>query len=334
MKKDSYSVKDIADMAGVSAATISRVINQNGRFSKETEERVRAIIKQTNYQPNQLARGLRTNRTHTIGVLVPDITNEFFARIILEMQKRFFQDDYITLIFNTNEDKAIESLQINALQSQQVSGLVYVSCNPQVRTKFQVPIVYIDRKPTLGQQELSDVILIESDNEQGGMLAAEELAKKGCKHLACISFKEEISTHSARVSGYRAVLKKYGLPDFNSMRIQVNSVNFEESKAKATDLFARYPDIDGIFCTTDTLAVGAIKAAHDVGLLVPEQLKVVGFDDTSIGAHAVPALTTIHQRVDDIGRLTAEFMIDMLNHNEIKKKHCKLPVELIVRGST
>ena len=201
MRKTTYSVKDIADMAGVSVATVSRVINQNGRFSKETEDRVNEVIRKTNYQPNQLARGLRTNRAKTIGVLVPDITNEFFARIILEIQNRFFAEDYITLIFNTNEDEKVEQRQLNAFQSQLVSGLVYVSGNTNNKLTIDVPIVYIDRKPAFEKADNANYVLIESDNFQGGVLATEELINKGCKNIACVYFNEALSTHGGRVGG-------------------------------------------------------------------------------------------------------------------------------------
>lgn len=334
MKKSVYSVKDIADMAGVSVATVSRVINQNGRFSKETEDRVNEVIRKTNYQPNQLARGLRTSQSKTIGVLVPDITNEFFARIILEIQNRFFAEDYITLIFNTNEDEKVEQQQLNAFQSQQVSGLVYVSGNSNVKPLIKVPTIFIDRKPAFENKEDANYVLIESDNHQGGVLATEELIRKGCRNLACVYFNENLSTHGGRVGGYHEALKTHNLLDSSENLILVDNVSLSESRVKVTELLRRKPEIDGIFCTTDTLAIGAMKAAGDVGLKVPEQIKVVGFDDTSISLHSAPSLTTVRQAVEDFGRITTQCMIEMLTGEQPKKKHYQIPVELIVRHST
>jgi len=334
LKKSTYSVKDIADMAGVSVATVSRVINQNGRFSEETEARVREVIRKTNFQPNQLARGLRTNETKTIGILVPDITNEFFVQIIAEMQKCFFEEGYITIIFNTNEDEKVEKLQMNAFRSQQVSGMIYVSGNTKARVNVQVPTVYIDREPVLKKGEVADYVLIESDNFQGGVLATEELIGKGCKNIACVCFNEALSTHGGRVGAYRTTLKKHEMREEPDNLIKVHSVNFEESRSKVTELLSKRPEIDGIFCTTDILAIGAIKAADDLGLKIPEQLKIVGFDDTSVSEYAVPPLTTVRQSVEEIGKLAVELMIELIHNQPISKRHFQVPIELVVRSST
>ena len=332
MKKAPYSTKDIAEMAGVSVATVSRVINQNGRFSKETEARVKKIIEETNFLPNQLARGLRTNKAKTIGVLVPDITNEFFAKIILEMQNRFFADGYITLIFNTNEDPRMEQQQLNAFQSQKVSGLVYVSGSIDASPSIHVPVVFIDRQPNV--ENKGNYVFIESDNFQGGVLAAEELVRKGCKNIACVHFNKALSTHRDRVDGYLSTLKNHGLANNEDNLVEVHKVNFSESRKKVSDLLARKPEIDGIFCTTDVLAIGAIKAVNDMGQRVPENVKVVGFDGTSISQHSVPSLTTIEQQVDEIGKLAAGYMIEMQNNRLTSKTQCRIPVKLVKRSST
>ena len=332
MRKNNYSVKEIAEMSGVSVATVSRVINKNGRFSKETEDRVNEVIRKTNYQPNQLARGLRTSKTKTIGILVPDITNEFFARITLELQNRFFAEGYISLVFNTNEDKKLEQLQLNAFQSQQVSGLVYVSGSIEAMPAFHVPIVFIDRQPVFSMENDVEYILIESDNYQGGLLATEELIKKGSRNIACVCFNEALSSHKDRIAGYRAALAAHSLPEGDIT--VVHSVNYAESRQKVSELFSRKPGIDGLFCTTDTLAIGAVKAVKEFGLNVPEQVKVVGYDDTSLSLYSTPPLTTVRQQVIEISRLATTVMIDMLEQRPVTKTHYRIPVELVIRGTT
>jgi len=331
MKNLVYSTKDIAEMAGVSVATVSRVINQSGRFSKETEDRVLKIIKATNFRPNHLARSLRTSKAKCIGILVPDITNEFFAKIILEMQNCFFAEGYFTLIFNTNEDNKMEKMQLSVLESQRVDGLVCVSVSIDTLPSIQVPIVFIDRKP---HSDISDgCVLIESDNFQGGVLATEELIRKGCKNIACVYYNEALSTHGGRADGFRTTMEKHGL-SFTGNLIMVNNVNFAESQKNITALFAQKPWIDGIFCTTDTLAIGAIKAANALGLNVPNQVKIVGFDGTSIGLHSTPSLTTVRQNVEKMGELTVQLMLEMLGSNDVRQENHQIAVELIARGST
>jgi LacI family transcriptional regulator len=331
--KSVYSVKEIADMAGVSVATVSRVINQNGRFSKETEERVRAIIKETNFQPNQLARGLRTNRVNTIGILVPDISNEFFSKIVLEIQKRLFERDYITLIFNTNEDAEVEQRQLSILQSQKIGGLIYISGNSHSKQNMGLPTIYIDRKPVFENDE-HRYLMIESDNIQGGFLATEELIRKGCRNIACISFRERLSTHGGRIKGYQKALRQHNLPSVNQNILFVETVTSDAGHDATQKLLSENPSIDGVFYTADVLAMGALQAINEMNLSIPSCLKIVGFDDISQSTLSIPPLTTIRQNIETFGKLATDFIIDMIAGITIEERLHVIPVDLIVRKST
>jgi LacI family transcriptional regulator len=293
--------------------------------------RVREAIRKTGYRPNQLARNLRTSQTKTVGILVPDITNEFFARIVVELQSRFFADGYLTLIYNTNEDAAMERLQLEAFQGQQVSGLIYVAGSPRVKPTLKIPVLYVDRRPAYDVEDVGNYTLVESDNRQGGRLAAEELIRKGCRNIACVHYNDIFSTHGGRIAGYCEVLEKHGLRE---NLLPVASVSFEESRRGVLSLFARHPETDGLFCTTDALAVGAIKAAGDLGLAVPGRVKIAGFDDTAVSTQSIPALTTVRQDVEGFSRFAAELMIARLAGKPVNKLRHQFPVELIVRGST
>lgn len=158
------SIKDIARMAGVSTATVSRVINQNGRFSKETEARVRRIIRETEYVPNMSAKGLRTSRTRVVGIIVPDITNPHFASLVLKLEINLFQRGYSCLICNTNESEKLERKHIQSLSAQNVSAIVLISGTRNYSELDTLPVIYVDR-PSRSQK--SSGVIIESDNEQG-----------------------------------------------------------------------------------------------------------------------------------------------------------------------
>lgn len=166
------SIKDIARLAGVSTATVSRVINQNGRFSKETEARVRRIIRENEYVPNMSAKGLRTSRTYVVGIIVPDITNPHFSSLVLKLEINLFQRGYSCLICNTNESEKLERKHIQSLSAQNVSAIVLISGTRNYSELDTLPVIYVDR-PSRSQK--SSGVIIESDNEQGGYLATKEL---------------------------------------------------------------------------------------------------------------------------------------------------------------
>ena len=332
--KDSLSVRDIAEMAGVSVATVSRVINQNGRFSKETEERVREIIRKYDYQPNQLARGLRVSKAKVIGILVPDITNEFFANITLELQRRLLARDYLTLICNTNENRELEAKQFNMLRAQRVAGIIYVSdgtgATAVPAAKADIPVVYIDRRPHAFQTD-AETVFIESDNTMGGYLAAKALIDLGCRSIACVSYRDDISTYANRVKGYRDALREVGLRE---NICYANQPSADEGARALRHLWDRNPDLDAAFCTADMLAVGAVAFCTSCGLAIPKDFRIIGFDDTSVCQAVWPHLTTVRQSVEQFGAHAVEAILDLIEGRELSKTHYQIPVELIRRETT
>ena len=333
MSNKTYSVKDIAEMAGVSVATVSRVINQNGRFSKETEDRVNKVIAMCNYKPNQLARGLRTSKARMIGILVPDISNEFFSKITLALQTHLYALNYATIIMNTNEDAEIEANQLNMLNSQKVSGLIYISGNVGGSETPEVPAVYIDRQPSFGQEH-NNYIFIESDNYQGGILATQALIDKGCNRIACVSYAKNVSSHRQRVEGYAAALKQNGFAVKNEHIVIAGEISADSGRRVTKELLQAHKEIDGIFFTADVLAVGALKAINELGLSIPGQLKIVGFDDIALSRLTIPSLTTIHQDIERFGLLAANALVSMIDGQPLEQKQHTIPVRLVTRKST
>lgn len=334
MGKDDVSIREISKLTGVSIATVSRVINQNGRFSRETEEKVRKALEETGYTPNLAARSLRTKRIPTVGVIVPDITNEFFARITLELQNRLFDFNYSTIICNTNEINDIEQRHLLMLRSQQVSGIVYISgAFSGDREILDLPTVYIDRKPPF-TSEHKDYLLIESDNFDGGYIAGREMRDEGCQRLCMIKYKNEISSHNDREAGFLKAVHERGIDLLPGSILTVNDVSVESGYRATMELINGIKP-DGIFCSTDLLAVGAINALLESGLKVPEAVKVVGFDDTSIAANSRIPITSLQQPIQEIGRLAAQNIVNMMESpQEQDGRQIKLPVKLIKRSST
>ena len=190
-------------MSGVSIATVSRIINGNGRYSKETEEKVKAIIKEHHYVPSMVAKGLRTHKMDNIGLIVPDITNEFFVKLVHEVESALFASSYSSFVCNTNENVEIEQRYLQMLKMQNVSGIIYISggYNSAYKELADIPTVFIDRVPNR-TKNTEKFVMIESDNRQGGYIATRELLEKGCRKVVMLTGRRRVSGQVGRVEGY------------------------------------------------------------------------------------------------------------------------------------
>ncbi|MBQ6078599.1 MAG: LacI family DNA-binding transcriptional regulator [Clostridia bacterium] len=326
----SVSIKEISEQAGVSIATVSRVINKNGRYSKETEERVLRVIAENNYQPNLVAKGLRVKHMKNVGILVPDIKNEFFTKLIYEIERNLFAAGYETFVCNTDEDEAIERHHVQMMQMQRVCGLVFISGTAHELTA-QVPTVLIDRistDPAFGG------CMITSDNVEGGYLATRELLEQGARRILFMTSSKQVSCYEERYAGYCKALKEFGLPDTERRIATLDVLNYEGAKAKMKELLAAGSDVDGVFAGSDWLALGCYKALCEYGRRIPEDVRIAGYDDISITAFNAIPITTVHQQVDEMGRLVAERLIAAMKGEKPDGNPIRVPVYLVPRKST
>lgn len=334
MENKKISVKDIARMAGTSVATVSRVINQNGRFSKETEQRVREIIEKYDYKPNQLARGLRISHARAVGLMVPDITNEFFARITREVQKNLLMHNYVTLICNSNEDVKEAKDQIEMFMSYKVSGIIYIGGENIIESQ-NIPTLYIDRDPRDIQIKLSEEhAMIECDNIQGGYLAGRELLQKGVRNPRVVGYNVNLSTIRKRIDGFRKAFEDAEIALSENLFIDVKEVSMQEGARVTKEILEDADGADGIFFTSDVLAIGGIEYLKKAGVKIPQEMKIVGFDDISAGQIIDPNLTTIHQPIEKFGELAADVILSMIEKKEMETNKYRIPVELVVRQTT
>lgn len=329
MTKDKLSIKQISEKAGVSIATVSRVINQNGRFSKETEKKVLDIIEEYQYKPNLVARGLRTRNSLSIGLIVPDITNEFFAKIFRELETRLFKKGYTVIVCNSGEDPFIEDIYYEHLLSKGVSGMVYLSGKNDKRiSNSHIPTVFIDR--ILNYE--TDAIIIESDNVQGGYLATQELIDHNCKNILLVRDKRPISPPENRQKGYEKALKEAGRQVDCDYNIKIE-VGYEPAKAAIQKVIESKIPFDGVFATTDWMALGVIDGIRESGLSIPEDIKVVGYDNISISRFSNLPFSTIHQDIPKITELAVSSILKLIKGQNVAKRHILVPVELIKRNS-
>lgn len=329
----SISIKEIAELAGVSVATVSRVLNKNGYVSSTTEERVQAVIDENGYVPNMVARGLRTKSSPIIGVIIPDISNEFFSNYVFKIQERLFAHNYFSVFCSTNESLTLERSYLKLLRAQNISGLIYVAGDTfSEYTVKDIPTVFIDRLPNDKIQHKG--IYIHADNEQGGNLAAHELVDAGCHHIAILTDMSRISSHIARYNGFRSALQDAGISLSPSLILRAEKINFLEGHHLTSRLIESGESFDGIFCTADTMALGAVTSLQQHGIRVPAKVKVVGYDDISIAQHSANPFTTIHQPIDEMAGLAVELLMKMIAGEEIEKNTYKYPVRLIRRSTT
>lgn len=323
------TIKTIAELAGVSSATVSKVLNNKGRYSAETKKKVLDIVEQYDYRPNAVAKSLRTNKSKTIGVIVPDITNEFFAKIVLAIEKYCNPIGYSVFICNSDENEDKEMQYFRELELKGVDGLIYLSGNDQLfQETMSIPIVCIDRQP-----KLDHMAVVTSDNYQGGYLAGKELIENDCKNILLIrDYRDNFNTEE-RVRGFHQALNEHKIA-LNEDRIIEVEVGIDQSKAAVTKrLQDGHFDYDGIFATTDWLAFGALLALEEHGVKVPEDVKIIGYDNISLAKYS--ALSSINQDKEKLGVRAAEHLIYLIDKGIMHEKNViTIPVELKSREST
>lgn len=333
--KGKISIREISELAGVSIATVSRIINENGRYSKETEEKVKKIIDEYNYTPNMVAKGLRKKKMANIGIIIPDINNEFFVKLAYEIEMGLFSYGYGTLICNTNEDVLMEQKRLQMMKEQNVSGLIYISGGSSGAVSYiqDIPTVFIDRTPVVDGSD-QQYIVIESDNVQGGYLATKELIEKGCKEIVLLTDRRRLSSQAARIEGYKKALNEAEIPINDKYIIYLDKMEYHTALESVTGLIEDGFVFDGIFATTDWLALGSFAALVKKGISVPEQVKIVGYDDISISEFNSLPITTIHQQVDVIGKTVVDYLLRLLEGKPVQEKLLRIPVYLVRRQST
>ncbi|MGM9668338.1 MAG: LacI family DNA-binding transcriptional regulator [Faecousia sp.] len=332
--KKSVSIKDIAKESGVSIATVSRVINKTGRYSKETEDKVLSIIHRMNYVPNLIAKGLRVQKMMNVGIIVPDITNEFFVKLVSELENDLFQEGYQTFLCNTNEDEANEKMRAQMMTMQNVCGLIFLSTGMQDADYEgnDLPTVFIERLPGTTHRNYN---LVSSDNVQGGYIATRELLDQGCRKILIMTGREHVSGYRERLQGYQKALREAGFGEDAFHICYLDRLHYSDAHQEMSRILDSGEfDYDGIFAASDWLAIGCYRALEERGYVVPDQVKLVGYDDISITAFNTVPITTIHQPVDELGRIATQQLMQALNGEQMEQQVQYVPVHLMPRAST
>ena len=308
---NNISIKQIARLTGLSVATVSRVINHKGYYSQEAEEKVRAIVDEYNYVPNMIARSLKTNRTDTIGIIIPDINGDFFSKAVVRLQLSFFSRGYSTIIFNTNHDLKLAAACLNMMRSNQVSGIVDFTGTVGKDISASVPVLYFDRKP----EHASDAAYIISDGNHGGFLAGRALIKAGCKRMAVMTPQYLYSNHRERLAGFLDALHQEGIAQDQVLHIKAEGFTIADGCDAACKMLEE-TDCDGIFAVSDYLTTGIMQAVSSRGVPVPEQLRIVGYDVDTVLRLITPSYTTVTQPLEQMTDLAVSHLLDMIENEK------------------
>jgi LacI family transcriptional regulator len=329
------TMRDVARAAGTSVATVSHVLNETRFVSPELRARVEEALRALEYRPDDTARSLRRRSTHTIGLLVPDNSNPFFASLARRIEDEAFRAGYTTFLGNSNEQRERELEYLETLLSKRVDALIIAATRrddgalQEVLRRFTGPVVFIDRAVELCGR---DAVVF--DNEGGGRLVAEHLLALGHRELACIGGPPDVPPTAARLAGFLQALAEAGVRP-EAGRVVHGDFRYDGGAAAARSLLSQSPGFTALFVVNDLMAAGAVEALLASGQRVPDAISVVGYDDALPARLGSPQLTTVRQPVEAmvehaVGRLLARLRSD----EALPTERLVLPVELVVRGSS
>ncbi|MDP9898328.1 LacI family DNA-binding transcriptional regulator [Variovorax ginsengisoli] len=329
------TIKDVALQAGVSVTTVSHVVNTTRHVSTAVRERVELAIRELGYVPSAVARSLKSNTTRTLGMLIPNSSNPYFAEIVHAVEARCFAAGYTLILCNTDDAPARQSVYLKVLAERRIDGLIVVSTGDDDALVaqlhgLQMPAVLLDR-------EIDDpgCDLVETAHKDGALLAMQHLLALGHRRIACIGGPAHVIAGELRVQGWRQALANAGvLPEGDALLWRGGFTSQGGHEAMRAILSSPGARPSAVFACNDLMAMGALRAAHEVGLRVPDDLSVVGFDDIELCAYTSPPLTTVAQPKARIGALAVDMLLERVSGQRHQPHQMVLPAELRVRAST
>jgi LacI family transcriptional regulator len=326
---------EVAKEANVSAATVSYVVNNGPRpVAPETRNKVLAAIQKLGYRPNAVARNLRMQHTSTIGLIIPDTYNPFFAEVARGVEQIAFENNMTVVLCHSDYKLERELQYIEVLQAERAAGVIWFpatnSTEPAIRmSNYGMPLVVLDR--ILAGVRAPFVV---ADNFLGGYLATKHLIELGHKVIACITRPMVLSHSSERIRGYRQALIDHDIP-FNESLLITGGLRLEDGRNAGFQILEHPLKPTAIFAYNDFMAIGAMRAIHEKAVPIPTSISIVGFDDIPQAAFTSPALTTVSQPKLEMGRQGGALLLDVMDGRTISlKDNAPLSVKLVVREST
>jgi LacI family transcriptional regulator len=326
------TIKDVARHANVSVTTVSHVVNKTRFVSEAGRERVEQAIRALGYVPSAVARSLQRSATNTLGMLIPNSSNPYFAEIVRGIEDRCFGAGYNLVLCNTDDEPRRQGIVLQVLAERRVDGLIVVSSGedpalPALLSGLRIPTVMVDR-----EVDTLPCDLVETAHMQGALLAVQHLTALGHRRIACIGGPAGVATADQRAEGWRMALAGMGLS--SSGLLQPGDFKSEGGYAAMHAILRQTPRPSAVFVANDLMAIGALCAAHECGVCVPDELSLVGFDDIELARFACPPLTTVAQPKQRIAALAVDMLLERIEGRRQDARKVVLQPELRVRAST
>jgi len=336
------TIKEVAEMAGVSSATAARVVGNYGSVSEKTRKKVKRIVEKLNYIPNQLAQGMKSRSTKTIGVIVGNMKNTFFGELLDTIERYLQQYGFQMIVCNTNEEPNEEVRILRMLHSKYVDGIIITTCQSSDRQfdsaekvlySSNLPIVFVDR-------EMFSVteLCVKTDSFGGAYDATNYLIQKGHSKIAIFAGKR-VSTMYQRIKGYETAFRDNNIEiDNDLIRGEQNSDDIQDTITSTKKLLSDRKDVTAIFALNNLLSIGVLIALKEIPMIIPNQISFIGWDDFPLAAVLDPPVTMITQDMEKIATIATKKLIDMIDAKEnwrdaVQEKRITLKTRLIERAS-
>ena len=327
------TIKDVAALAGVSFTTVSHVLNNTRPVSAEARARVLAAVDEIGYLPSAVARSLRRSETKIVGVLVPNVRNPFFAELVVGAEEWCRQAGYSVFLCNSDNDPKHQQSYLRTLLEKRIDGLLLSSAGDTeaLASTFRhasVPVVTVDRLVPGARADRVSV-----NNQLGAFEVVRHLLELGHRRIGCVSGPGEFEVTTERVAGWRSAMEQRGLaarPEWLAESDFSTAGGYEAVKA----LLTRQPELTAVFTCNDLMGMGALRAAAEMGRVVPRQLSVVGFDAIELGSYVYPALTSVGCSIRELGREAGRALIERIENPQAPFKDLQLVPQVVLREST
>ncbi len=317
------TIKDVARFAGIGASTVSRYLNNNGYVSKASKDKIDKALKELDYQPNLLARAVRQQRTYTMGLVIPTISNEFFSEIAIAIEQNCMDRGYKTILCITNEDEEKEKKYIDMILQNRFSGIILATgTHISERLENRIPIVFIDR---IIDSSSDNIMTVTGDHFGGAEEATRHLIQLGCKKLLHLCGPEKTEPAYLRKKAFEQVAQ--------SNHIEHKSIAFNQLTNMELDALFQ-EQYDGVFTWNDVTAIQFISECHAKNIKIPEDIQIIGYDGIKMSELIYPKLTTVCQPIKDLGKTASDVLINRIEGKKENRKKIIMKNILVERGTT
>jgi LacI family transcriptional regulator len=329
--KHSITIQDVARTAGVSVSTVSRVLNDKEDVSLETYEHVKQVIAELGYASNLAARSMRQHRTNVIGLIMPDVAQSYPVTVMKGVNRAIAELDYDLIVYTSGDARkhytADRERHFVALLNNSITDGVIVVTPAATRFNTAGPVIAVDP-----HNECPDYPSISSTNREGAVTAVSHLLNLGHRRIGFIGGRGELQSAIHRRQGYEETLKQTGIP-LDPQLILPGDFTVETGRECGLQLLSLPNPPTAIFAANDQSALGVYQAAHSLGLCIPEDLSVIGFDDIPEAGSASPGLTTIDQSVEQMGYIATQLLVKLIEEEPLESELYKIPTKLVIRSS-